>query len=276
MAKPSRLKDLFRHDLAAQELSLLPTSYDVVGDILIFSDFPEELKSKERMIAKQILDSFRHIKVVCKKTGKFGGEFRTPKLRILGGRRSKETIHVENGIRVALHVEKVYFSARLGHERERINHLVQPGEKVLVMFSGCGVYPINLAKNSKASLIYGIEKNPVAHEYALENIRMNKIENVTLLKGDVRTQLPKLEISFDRMIMPLPKSAGTFLDVALPKLRKDGILHFYDFRDDTEFTQAETDLVTACKKLGRKCDILSTTKCGQFGPGKYRICIDAR
>lgn len=41
------LKEALKGKLTEKQISLVPKSFDVVGDILIFSDFPEELK-KER------------------------------------------------------------------------------------------------------------------------------------------------------------------------------------------------------------------------------------
>ena len=276
MTKPARLKELLAKDLTKKELLLMPTSFDVVGDIMIFSDFPDELKKKEKKIGAKILSVFKHIKVVCKKTGKYGGRFRTPKLKIIAGERRKETIHKENGIGVRLNVENVYFSARLGHERERINAFVKKGEEVLVMFSGCGVYCVNIAKNTSAKEIYAVEINPAAHEYALGNILLNKLKNIKLFLGDVKDILPFMEEKFDRVLMPLPKSAEDFLDLAISKVKKGGILHFYDFLHENEFGASEEKVKEACKRGKRKCEILRFVKCGQYGPGKFRVCVDAR
>ncbi len=254
----------------------MPTSFDVVGDILIFSDFPKELKKKEKIIGNKILESFKNIKVVTKKTKKYGGTFRTPTLRILAGERRKETTHKENGIRVKLNVEKVYFSSRLGHERERINKLIKPNESVLVMFSGCAVYPVNISKNTEAKEIIAVEINPTAYKYAEENIILNKTTNITLFNGDVNDILPKIKKKFDRILMPLPKSADTFLDIALTKLKPGAILHFYDFLHETEFKESEKKVKEAAKKNKKTARILNFTKCGHYGPGKFRVCIDAK
>ena len=68
---------------------------------------------------------------------------------------------------------------------------------------------LRTSKNSPAKHIVGIEKNPIGHKYALENLRLNtKIAGkIELLKGDVRKVAPKLKKKFDRILMPLPKSA---------------------------------------------------------------------
>ena len=271
---PKPLKELFKKELTKSQLEILPTSFDVVGDILIFADFPKELEKKEKIIGKEILENFKNIKVITKKTGNYGGKFRTPKLKILAGERRKETIHRENNIRIKLNIEKVYFSSRLGHERERINKQIKKNESVLVMFSGCAVYPINISKNTQAKEIYAVEINPIAHKYAEENLLLNKTKNITLFNADVKEFLPSKK--FDRILMPLPKSAENFLDLALKKIKPKGIIHFYDFEHESEFNLGKEKIRNACKKLKKKCRILNLVKCGQYGNRKYRICVDAK
>src|SRR3990167_4377819 len=188
-----KLKDILGEKLTKKELSLVPSSFDMVGSIIIFSDFPKQLSKKEKMIGNDILKNFRHFKSVFKKTKKYSGKFRTPKLKLLAGSSNQETIHKESNVKLKLNVEKVYFSARLSEERKRILKKVRKNEKILVMFSGCGVYPLV------------IEINPTAHKYALENVKLNKTANIKLFLGDVKKVLPKLKEKFDRIIMPLPK-----------------------------------------------------------------------
>ena len=273
---PNKLKDLLRNKLTKKELILLPSSFDFVGGILIFSDFPRELTKKERIIGKEILKNFKQIKSVFKKTKKYSGKFRTPKLKLIAGEKTKETIYKENNVRLKLNVEKVYFSPRLSEERKRIFSQVKNNESILVMFSGCGVYPIVIAKNTKAKEIYGIEINPTAHKYALENLKLNKINNAELIKGDVKKVLPKINKKFDRIIMPLPKGAEHFLNLALSKINRDGIINFYDFAEENNYGNIINLINNKSKKQKKKYKILKITKCGQFSPRVYRICVDFR
>ena len=170
------LKYYLKNKLSKKELKFVPSSFDVVGDILIFSDFPKELVKKEKIIGNTILKNYHHIKTILKKTKKYSGKFRTPKLKVIAGEKIKETICRENNVFIILDVEKVYFSPRMSSERKRIVSLIKPNESVLVMFSGSAPYPLVIAKNSKCKEVYGIEINPIAHKYALENIKKNKLE----------------------------------------------------------------------------------------------------
>lgn len=268
------LKELLKGKLSAKELDLLPSSFDIVGNIMVFSDFPSELRKKEKLIGTEILKHFNHISSVFKKTGKYSGKYRTPKLKLIAGENSKETVHRENNSTIRLDVEKVYFSPRSSTERKRVFSLVKSNESVLVMFSGVGAYPITIARNSKAKEIYGIEINPIAHKYASENLKINKISNVKLIKGDVKKILPKINLKFDRILMPLPKEAERYLGLALNKIKKNGIVHFYTFGQETDYEKIKEIVKKECSKQKKKCKIIGIVKCGHYSPGVFRLCVD--
>jgi len=269
------LKYYLKGKLTEKELALVPTSFDVVGDIIIFSEFPKELAKKEKLIGQTILEQYPHIKVILKKTKKYSGRFRTPKLRVITGEKRKETLCKENNIILKLDVEKVYYSVRMSSERKRIAELVQPHESVLVMFSGSGVYPLVIARNSKCKEAYGIEINPAAHKYASENVKKNKLEpKIRLFSGNVRKIMPKISKKFDRILMPLPKGGEDFLGLSLKYIKNKGIIHFYDFLHEGEFSKAEEKIKKACEASKKRYEILNVVKCGQYSPGFYRVCAD--
>ena len=145
------------------------------------------------------------------------------------------------------------------------------------MFSGIAPLALMIAKHSMAKEVVGIEKNPVAHNYALQNVAANKkVENIRLIHGDVAKMVPELASDFDRIAMPLPTSASDYLLFALSALKSQGTLHFYNFRKKQEFSLAVEELQTKCQEMGREIIEAKVTQCGHVGPGKYRICIDAR
>ena len=265
--KLKRPEDLLKDKLTKEELPLLPKSFDIIGDILIF-ELDKKLEKKEKIIAEAFLKCYKNIKVVAKKTAAISGRYRTRKLKILAGENRKETVHKENNVLIKLDVEKCYFSPRLANERLRIAKLVKPKEHVLVMFSGVGPYCLVIAKNSKAEKIYGIEINPIAHKYALKNVRINKLNNVFLFKGDVRKVLPKIREMFDRIVMPLPKDSPTFLNLAIKKLRPHGTIHLYLFAKEKDFE----NIIKKYSKIFK----VKLVKCGQYAPEVYRICLDLK
>ena len=244
----------------------LPSSYDVVGNIAIL----QEKTKNPKKIAQALLKNFKNIKTVVVKTGIHHGKFRLQKTKILAGKKTKTTTHKENGCIFKLNIDKTYFSPRLGSERLRIAELVKKDEYVLVMFSGIAVYPINIAKHSKPKEIYSIEINPSAHKFAEENLKLNKISNVKLFLGDVKKVLPRIKNKFDRIIMPLPSDAESYLELAIKKLNKNGIIHFYDFQEEKNIPK------NSIEKIKKHCKpkILRAEKVCQYSPRKYSICVD--
>ena len=76
--------------------------------------------------------------------------------------------------------------------------------------------------------------------------------------------------------MPLPKGAENFLDLALNKTKKNGIIHFYSFAEENNYNNIKKIINNECEKKKKKCKILNIVKCGQFSPGVFRVCIDFR
>jgi tRNA (guanine37-N1)-methyltransferase len=251
--------------LSKKELKKIPRSFDTVGDILIFSEFPKELKKKEKEIGKYLLKQLKNVKIIAKKSKFYSGKYRTPKLKILAGEKRKETIHKENGVLIKLNPEKAYFSPRSGNERLRLSKLIKKDESVLVMFSGVSPFPLVISKHSKAKEIYGIEINKKAHKYAEENIKLNKLRNVKVFKGNVKKILPKINKKFDRIIMPLPKDSEDYLKLALKYLKPKGKIHIYIFAHENDFKKLKEKYKKYKPKL---------IKAGSPSPGKYRVCLD--
>ncbi|MBN1157463.1 class I SAM-dependent methyltransferase family protein [Candidatus Woesearchaeota archaeon] len=260
----------------AEEFEKLKTSFDTVGNIAIL-EIDKALKKKEKVVAEAIMKINKNITTVLKKSDIHSGTFRTQKLKYVAGIKTKEAFYRENNISLKLDVEKVYFSVRLSTERRRICEQIHSGEEILVMFSGCAPYPIVFSKNSLAREIYGVEINPVAHKYAVENLKLNRIDNVKLFLGDVRKVVPNVDKKFDRILMPLPKTAEEFLDVAFSKIKPGGMIHLYDFlREDEMKSLPGKKILKECKRQKKRFKILRTVKCGQFSPNVYRVCTDFR
>jgi tRNA (guanine37-N1)-methyltransferase len=271
-----KLKQILKKKLNKKELSLVRSSFDIVGSIAII-EIDDEIKKKEKIIAKEVLKLNPSIKTVLKKSGIHYGVYRRQKMIYLAGDKTKVTEHKESGIKMLIDVEKCYFSSRLGTERLRIVKQIVPKEEILVMFSGVAPYPLVFARNSKAKVIYGIEKNPIAHEFAEKNVLLNKFwERIRLIRGDVRKVIPLLGKKFNRILMPMPKTAEEFLPIALKVAKKNTNIHFYDFGRENEFKDIRNKVKNICKKAKKQCRILRTVKCGNYAPGVYRVCVDFR
>ncbi len=269
--RSQNVKELILKELTEKEKEKLKTAFDIIGDIVVL-EVDVLLEKKEKLIAEAILKTHKNIKTVLKKAGIHEGEFRTQGVIYLAGENKTEAIYKENNTRLKLDVGKVYFSPRLSTERKRISQKIKKGENILVMFSGCAPYPVVFSKNTEAKQITGIEINPIGHKYGEENLKLNKIKNVTLINEDVKKVI--LNEKYDRILMPLPKSAEDFLDIALNAAKTGTIIHFYDFLHKDEFGKAHDKIEKACKRNKKQCKIISTTKCGQHAPYTFRICVD--
>lgn len=269
----SAYRELLKDRLPEKEFALLPRSFDVIGDIAII-ELPKELSKRAKLIGSAIIESLHNVKVVAVEQGVHTGKYRRQKLKVVAGEKRLETVHKESGTVLGLNVEKCYFSPRLGSERLRIAGKVKPLERVLVVGSGVGPYPLIIAKHSKAAQVVGIEINPIAHKFAVENVIKNKLQGrVVCVKGDVSV-LPKEE--FDRIIMAIPHEGVSLAPQVLHLLRKGGFLHILDFAQEEDIDAPARRLVELCKENNRKCKIIETVKAGQPGVRRYRVCVDAK
>ena len=277
--------------LSTEEQAYAPHAFDLIGDICLLR-LDERLVSKPKTTQKIgaiFLNCIPSIHAVYTRTGEYEGELRTQKVQYLAGRCSTETMHHENGIKLLLDIEKVYFSVRSATERMRIANQVVAGEKIIIMFSGCSPYECCLGKNSPAAKIVGIELNQIAHQYGLVNCALNKLEEkVTLYCGDVRRIVPQMQkqkggtkrgaemVRFDRIIMPLPRTAENFLDL-IPLIAKKGTtIHLYQFGEwgSTAILKKKCHTIIAEHLPHMKFRINQIASCGQFSPRVYRICVD--
>jgi len=266
-----RLKEALKGKLTPKEIEKL-RGFDIVGDIAIMEVSPELFK-KRKLIAQTLLKLTPWVHVVAKKKGGHVGKYRKQPLEIVAGEKRKTTIHREHGLEFALNIETCYFSPRLSTERWRIAQQVKPNETVLVMFSGVAPFVLVIAKHTQAYRVYGIEANPDANKYAVENVKRNKLgHKVVLIKGDVRKAMPRMQ--FDRIVMAWPQRADEYLDLALKHVKKGGIIHFYDFQPEGEFNAAKEIVQAACKKAKKKCKILKAVECGQVAVRTNRVCVD--
>lgn len=273
MRYPSTLKEAVKGKIPKSKIQYVQSAYDRIGDVIII-EVPEEISKYEKLIGETLLEMHRTVKVVAKKVGWHYGKYRRQKIKILAGERRKTALYTENNIRMYVNYEDAYFSPRLSQERLRISNLVKKGEDVLVMFSGIAPYCLTIRKHSDAGRIVGVEMNPKGHDLAERNVKLNKMSGIELFCGDVKIVLPKMKNKFDRIIMPLPKTSIDFLDVALPRLKKNGVIHYYAFWHEDGFSEEKKKLKKHCKELGYNVKVKKVVKCGPHKPRVYRICAD--
>ena len=114
------------------------------------------------------------------------GEFRTRQWVVLAGEHRTHTVHKEHGCRYNVDLAGAYFSARLGTERKRVADMVKPGQCVVDLFAGVGPFSILIGKNVPGASVVAVDKNPGAVKLLRENIRFNRLDNVTAVEDDAR------------------------------------------------------------------------------------------
>jgi len=225
------LKLLLMRRLQPQELNLVFKSYDVVGDIAIIR-VPQTLKPRSQIVAEAIMQTHKNVRTVLLQTSPVLGDFRLRQLEWVSGERKTTTVHKESGCLFEVDLKRCYFSPRLSFERRRVASLVQPHEIVVNMFAGVGCFSIVMAKHSKVDRVFSIDVNPVAFEFMLRNVRLNRVQNeVVPFLGDAKKVVTeKLSRVADRVLMPLPEKAYEYLYHALTALKAGGgLVHCHDF-----------------------------------------------
>jgi len=277
------------HGLRAELRKIIPKeraesitrAFDIYGSkqkAVAVIEIPEELKEYETPIAEAIMRVNKNVSSVLAKESARTGDYRTRELRVIAGDPDTEVLHREFGCLFRLDPRTVYFSPRESRERDRLAAVVGGGEDVLVMFSGVGPLPIRIAKGGEDVTIVAVELNPFAHNYCVENIHLNKVsDRVKPVLGDVREVCPTMGKRFDRIMMPLPRGAHMFLDVALPILKEDGVLHFYHWAPaDSLFSEAEELLGKAAGDHGMEAAFMDRVRVSQYSPRTWKIRVDAR
>ena len=276
----SQLKLSFKEKLYA----LIPTSlqqyiktaFDQVGTIAILEIEPE-LREYETRIGELLCESNSSIRSVFRKDGEHKGEFRVQSLVYLCGENTTVTRVIENGAILVVDVATVYFSTRLANERMRIARQVEDGEDVYVMFCGVAPQGVIIAKHANPKSVLCVELNPDGIKYALENIRRNKLQQVTAICADVHEYTKTLvdsQSSFDRIVMNLPKSAYEFLDDAFAVAKDNCVLHYYDFLAEDEFALAKQRVSESAQRNGFSVTFNGIHTVGSQGVRTYRICLD--
>jgi tRNA (guanine37-N1)-methyltransferase len=256
------------------------TGYDVLGNIAIVKFARDESKKKKLLFASKLMKESKGVTTVLEKAGKFSGRLRTQKGKYILGEKTKEALYKENGCEFRFNVDSCYFSPRLASERKEIAGMIRKGERVLVLFGGVAPFAIVIARLSGAERIVSVELGRDCSRYAVENVKRNKLsDKVDIVQGDVRRVCPKMtrqKQKFDRIVMARPNLKDDFLDVALPLVKKGGVIHYYGFYDEDKMNDMAEMINGRAKEAKRKVKILNVKKAGDIGVKKFRYRADIK
>lgn len=238
--------------------------YKKIGDILILdssytgNDF-EELSLKHNVKTIMKID---HIQ----------GTKREPVYKILYGGET-ETVNKENGCLFKLDLSKVMWSKGNNNERLRIAKLVEDGERVIDMFAGIGYFSIPIGVHANACEVISIEINPNSYHFLCENIKLNKLDNITPILGDCKDITPNYNA--DRIIMGYVKTTHHYLKVAIDSLNEGGILHYHETVPEKLMNTRPIERIMS-EANGREVELLKINKIKKYAPGVEHVVVDAR
>ncbi len=254
----------------------LPTSYDMIGDIILIK-LPENLLKYKEEIGKSLLKTNKNIKTVCL-AQPVTGELRTRDIKVIAGEKRTKTTHKEYGLTFDVDVEKTYFSPRLATERKRVVSLIKPDEVVVDMFAGVAPFSIMIAKYASSKMIYAIDKNEEAVKLARQNIIRNnvldKIEIINIDAKEIYKILNQKNIKADRIIMNLPFSAYLFFTHALKITNKKSVIHLYDILKENKIQDRVDYLRKTAEENGSSIVKLDIKKIKTYAPREFYIGLD--
>jgi tRNA (guanine37-N1)-methyltransferase len=242
---------------------MLPTSFDVIGDVGIIK-LPDELLPYSKEVGEGLRKAFPRLRSVALDQG-VKGELRVRDLQVIAGEEDTETTHLEYGIKLLVDPAKTYFNPRLANERMRVASLVKDQERVIDMFAGVGPFSIMIAKRAHPQMVFAIDLNHDAVEYLKRNLELNKVHKVQPIEGDAREVLFELPHA-DRIIMNLPHSAVEFFHDALSRLNMGGTIHLYHICEREEIDQVLEGLCRESCGAGVKVEVVRLEELKSYSP----------
>lgn len=275
------MKKIAREFLGEDYASRLWRRVEFIGDIALIRTplgmDPRDLKP----LAEELIKRLPYVKSVWAAIPGVTGEYRLRRHVWLAGEERSETIYREHGCLFKVDINKVYVSPSLNYEHIRVARLVEPGEMVVNMFAGAGLFSIIIAKYSRPRLVYSIDINPHAYKYMVENIALNRVEGlVEPILGDAKQVVEeKLVGVADRVLMPYPELALEYLPYALKALRGGRgwihvYLHVHTSKNEHWRTRAQSIVEDRLHELGARHRVVNIRKIRNVGPRTHQVVVD--
>ncbi len=263
----------YRMFLSEEIRDSLPNSYDNIGDVTVIK-IPDELLKYKNQIGEALLKASTNTRCVLMDNG-VKGELRIRDLEIIAGNGPTETRHRESGVTIVTDPAKVYYNQRLATERERVASLVKDGEVIIDMFAGVAPFPLTICKVADPKIVYAIDLNHDAVEYAKINVKLNHFSNIVPIEGDAREVIKELPDA-DRIIMNLPQIAQDFLPDALSKTKKNGTVHMHKILERDSVNDFSKELIEKIKDEGLDCEISCVKELKTYSPSASVFVFDIK
>ncbi len=250
---------------------ILPNSYDNVGDVTIIK-IPDKLMYMKHEIGDALVKASKNTRCVLMDSG-VKGELRIRDLELIAGEGPSETRHRESGVTIMTDPAKVYYNPRLATERERIASMVKDGEVIIDMFAGVAPFPLTICRYAHPKIVYSIDLNHDAVEYAKRNVKLNRFKNIIVLEGDAREVVKDLPMA-DRVLMNLPQIAKEFLPDALMKVNKGGMVHMHSIMERGAAEENCRSLISDMQSKGLDCELSELRELKTYSPTASVYVLD--
>lgn len=208
-----------------EEISL---KFDQLGEIAVLKLDPTNTSHSIRQrVGELILARSPGLRAVLNKSNIVEGVKRIYPIEHLAGEKIWQSWHQEYGVFISVDL-RAYFNPRLAEEHHRVAMSVNPGEKILDLFTGVGSFALHCAKESPCDVV-AIDINPYAIHALQRSMKRNKLQgNIHPVLGDSLSIL-RLQSHFDRVIINLPQVSVNYLPYGAKLLKKKGIITLYQF-----------------------------------------------
>ena len=260
--------------LDESEMRQMVSAFDQMGDIAVIR-IPGGLYGRRHDIGEALLSGIKVVRAVFCQVSDVSGDYRTRRLERIAGEGGTATEYRENGCRFAIDVERVFFTPRLSTERARVAALMRPGDSVLNMFGGAGLYSIQAARRVPCT-VYSMDVNPHATEFCIRNVRINKLAgSVTALTADAADAADIMPCEADHTIMPLPERSAEFAEAAVDATINGGIIHYYSHvHADRKHDAADIASREAARAIPCDTDVRHAKMVRAVGPRYYQTVVD--
>ncbi|MFH0830275.1 MAG: class I SAM-dependent methyltransferase family protein [Candidatus Aenigmatarchaeota archaeon] len=259
--------------LSEKQLAALPRGYNGVGEIMILRLKPELMVARKQ-IGAAALKVLPHFRTVALEKG-ISGTTRKPRMEVLAGKSSLETIHREHGCVFKMDLNKVMWSGGNKGERGRLAGMIKPNEKIVDMFAGIGYWTLPVAK--KAKQVTAIDVNPTALAFLKENLKLNRLSHkVTVLRGDCRNLSDDLAGTADRVISGWLDDSLVFFPSALKIAKKGATIHYHEALPLDQVEARTEELKDVASAYGRTLKVLDIQHVKSMSPGKQHLVFDLK
>lgn len=281
MGRGKLLRDLAERVLGREYRDRLWGRVEIIGDIAVIRKPPDLDIEVFKPVGEEILKALPYVKSVWLAITPVKTHHRVREHVFLAGEERSVTTYREHGCVFKIDINAVYVSPVLNYEHKRVAELVRPGEFIINMFAGAGLFSIVIARKARPAKVVSIDINPRAYELMLENIVLNGVEDVVEARlGDAAQVIKEYAGSADRVLMPLPEYSRTYLPHAVSALKGCGFIHAYDFVS----AEGRREAITLCKEvfekvlseLGVKHEIVFSRVVRSVGPRYYQVVEDIR